>query len=136
MGHQTLIYGAIEVHPSSPHRPDADARTARALEALPEAGEWPFLVRSMFGLTASGQVTVAYRCRVLHFGASLKAVEWDWAEWLGKFERLLSGLDGIRATVHLQTELVGDHTYVWLRTNDAPADWPPVWTFQGGMRSF
>ncbi len=136
MGHQTLIYGAIEVHPSSPLRPESDARTARALDALPEVDDWPFLVRSMFSLTASEQVTVAYHYRVIHFGASLKAVEWDWAEWLAKFEQLLSGLDGMTATMHLRTELVGDHTYEWLRTNDAPGHWPPVWAFQGGMRSF
>lgn len=82
--------------------------------------EWPFLVRSMFSLTASEQGTAAYRCRVIHFGASLKAVEREWAEWFAKFEQLLSGLDGMTATVHLQTELVGGHTYGWQRTNDAP----------------
>lgn len=49
-----------------------------------------------------------------YFGASLKAVEWHWAEWLAKFEQLLSGLEGMSATVHLQTELVGDLTYKWL----------------------
>jgi hypothetical protein len=57
-------------------------------------------------------------------------------EWLAKFEQLLSGIDGEVPTVHLQTELVGNHTYIWLRTNYAPADWPPVWAFKGGMRSF
>lgn len=60
--------------------------------------------------------------RVIRFGASLKAVEWDSAEWLAKFGQLLSGLDGMTATVHLQTELVGDQTCEWLRTNHAPWD--------------
>ncbi len=136
MGHQTLVYGAIEVFPSGPNRPDADARTESALKALPEADDWPFLIRSMFSVTASDQVSVAYCYRVIHFGASLKTVEWEWEEWLVKFERLLSLLDGLTATVHLQSELVGDHSYSWRRTIASIACWPPEWEFEGGTRSF
>jgi hypothetical protein len=136
MGHQTLVYGVIEVFPATSNRPDADSRTDSALQALPETDDWPFLVRSMFSATSSEHVSVAYMYRVIHFGASLKAVEWEWNEWLAKFERLLSMLDGVAATVHLQTELVGDHIYEWHRKAGNVGSWPPEWEFRGGVRSF
>ena len=94
MGHQSLVYGVIEVFPSGTQRPDADSRTQTALAALPESDDWPFLVRSMFSATFNEHVSVAYMLRPIHFAASLKTVEWEWEEWLVKFERLLSMLDG------------------------------------------
>ena len=134
MGHQSLVYGAIEVFPSGTQRPDADSRTQIALAALPESDDWPFLVRSMFSATFNEHVSVAYWLRPFHFAASLKTVEWEWEEWLVKFERLLSMLDGLTAVVHLETELVGDHTYMWRRSN--VGCWPTEWKFKGGPRSF
>ena len=136
MGHQTLVYGVIEVFPSGPNRPDADAKTRSALASLPETDEWPFLVRSMFSATFNENLTIAYMYRPIHFAASLKTVEWEWDEWLVKFERLLSMLDGINAAVHLETELVGNHVYRWCRKRSNARGWPPEWEFQGGPRSF
>ena len=134
MGHQSLVYGVIEVFPSETQRPDADSRTQAALAALPESDDWPFLVRSMFSATFNEHVSVAYMLRPIHFAASLKTVEWEWEEWLVKFERLLSMLDGLTAVVHLDTELVGNHAYKWKRSN--VGHWPPEWEFGGGPRSF
>src|SRR5438552_9367686 len=134
MGHQSLVYGVIEVFPADPRRPEADERTRAALAALPEDDEWPFLVRSMFSATFSEHVSVAYLFRPAHFAASLKEVEGEWDEWLPKFERLLATLDGITAVVHLETELVGTHTYHWSRVN--VGSWPPTWEFGGGPRAF
>ncbi|MGQ2993491.1 hypothetical protein [Variovorax sp.] len=136
MGHQTLVYGAIEVFHSRPSKPDADTLNDAALLALPEQDEWPFLVRSMFSMTSSVEVNVAYTFRVIHFGASFKAIELEWEAWLVKFERLLESLDGIAAVVHLETELVGNHRYTWQRKTDSIDSWPPVWDFGGGTRSF
>jgi hypothetical protein len=52
--------------------------------------------------TFNEHVSVAYMLRPIHFAASLKTVEWEWEEWLVKFERLLSTLDGLTAVVHLE----------------------------------
>ena len=90
----------------------------------------------MFGATASEHASASYLYRVIHFGASLKEVEWEWSEWLAKLEGLLSQLDGVTATVHIQSELVGDHAYEWHRTVASIGSWPPDWEFQGGIRSF
>ena len=136
MAHQTVVYGLIEVFPSGPNNPNADARTLATLRALPDGDAWPPLVSSMFGVTANEHASVSYLYRVVHFGASLKEVEWEWSEWLAKFEGLLSELDGVVATVHMQSELVGDHTYEWHRTAATIGTWPPHWEFQGGARSF
>ena len=136
MGHQSLVYGVIEVLPSEPKRPEADARTLAALAALPQNDDWPFLVRSMFNATFNEHVSVAYWLRPIHFAASLKTVEWEWEEWLVKFERLLSTLDGLTAIVHLETELVGNHVYKWRRRQSNLGSWPTEWDFEGGPRSF
>lgn len=82
-------------------------------------GDFPLTCRGAWATRACLRPSAAL-FRAIRFGASFKAVEWDWSEWLAKFEQLLSGLDGMSATVHLQTELVGDPTYKWLRTNHAP----------------
>jgi len=134
MGHQSLIYGVIETFSVGTQRPEADERTQAALSALPDDDEWPFLVRSMFSATFNEHVSVAYLYRPIHFAASLKEVEGEWEEWLVKFERLLAKLDGITAVVHLETELVGTHTYHWSRANIG--SWPPEWEFRGGPRAF
>lgn len=122
--------------PSDERHPDADLRTKAALAALPERDDWPFLVRPMFSTTCSDHVSVAYSLRPVHFAASFKTVEWDWEAWLVKFESLLSTLDGLTAIVHLETELVGNHTYKWQRKPANVGNWPPEWEFEGGPRSF
>ena len=57
-------------------------------------------------------------------------------EFLSKFERFLAKVDGMAARVHLETVLVGDHRYDWLRDKDTVDAWPPRWVFQGGERDF
>ncbi|WP_369661363.1 hypothetical protein [Variovorax sp. V15] len=137
MGHQTVVYGSIEVFQSS-DVPGADARTDEALMRLPEIDEWPFLTRSMFSVTPPGYGPHgSYLYRVISFGASYKAVEWEWAEWLLKFERLLALLDFTYARVHLETELVGKHTYIWDgHSDDGKKISPDHWQFSGGPRTF
>ena len=136
MGHQTLVYGAIEVWASYP---EVDAVNQEALDGLPEEeDEWPFLVRSMFSATVNRKLSVQYIYRVIHFGASYKEVELEWDQWLSKFERLLSKMCGVTATVHLETERDGNHTYEWVNKHSNPKDprSPTSWEFLGGTRQF
>lgn len=136
MGHQTVVYGAIEVFQSHSCA-GADDRSDNALMRLPEVDDWPFLPRSMFSITPPGSgPESSYLFRVISFGASYKEVEWNWAEWLQKFESLLATLDFVCARVHLETELVGNHSYTWIGSSDGKRISPQDWQFSGGPRSF
>jgi len=54
-----------------------------------------------------------------------------------KFERLLASLDFTYARVHLETELVGKHTYIWDgHSDDGKKISPDHWQFSGGPRTF
>ena len=136
MGHQSNVYGVIDCFKGRRGDIDADELNRAAIAELPECDTWPFLVRGMFSTTSSEEVTIDYMYRLIHFAASYKEVEFDWADWLGKFERFLSSVDGMAAKVHLETVLVGDHAYEWVRDKDTINTWPPRWIFQGGIRDF
>ena len=72
----------------------------------------------------------------MNFAASYKEFEFDWAEWLSKFESFLARVDGMAARVHLETVLVADHTYEWVRDQDTINTRLPRWVLQGGVRNF
>jgi hypothetical protein len=145
MGHESVVYGAIIV----PSWKDADpgrllTHNQTVIAALPESDDWPFLTRPMFAFSGISVRTGHYASFVIHFGATFKAVEWEWAEWLAKFEHLLAHLFWYDAYLHLHTEgTVGDYEYHYgaeATTERFYKSEPPVpadhWTLSGGPRSF
>jgi len=138
MGHQSLVYGAIEV-PVGDDRSalEAQAKNRNALDSLPSVDGWPFLIRAMFSQTFSADNNVQYAFGVIHFGASYKEVEEEWASWVGKFEKLLSQMRGAGAVVHLESERFGNHKLEWLGSfGKASPSESEAWSFVGGPRSF
>ncbi len=115
MDQESIVYGCIkdQAYESS----DAQGEKRRHINrdvmlSLPSADEWPFLSREMFSIPA-GRDGGAYQTEVMHFGASYKAVEYEWEQWIAKFEEMLQKMYWVSATVHLETELSGTHTFIW-----------------------
>lgn len=109
---------------------------------LPPSDENPPLTRGMFSITGS---TEMYQSQIIHFAASIKALEQNWHIWLEKFETLLSKLYWFGAIVHLESELFeGDYQYQWVVTDEAvdqnlfndPILPISQWEFSGGPRKF
>ncbi|MBE0483808.1 MAG: hypothetical protein IBX52_09965 [Bacterioplanes sp.] len=114
---ESLVYGIIRYLPS------ADEFTARAhrranwsaIQNLPLGvdDEWSFLCREMFSMPGDDVFTGTYQTQIIHFAASYQAVEYEWEHWLRQFEALLKTMYWFSATVHLETELSGKHTFNW-----------------------
>jgi len=141
MGHTSIVYGNI----IGPRCRDGNLHRINksVIEALPvDDIKWPWLERNMF-MVPDPDHSKIYREQVIVFGASYKEVEYEWEEWLSKFESVLRRLYWLTATVHLDTELVGNYTYEWLgdmdQTDDLFSDNPKPtskWNFSGGPRKF
>lgn len=119
MDQESIVYGCIK--DASEFYLDSERRAVnrRAMLSLPNADEWPFLSQEMFAIPRMENGQGNYLTEVMHFGASYKAVEYEWEQWIGKFEELLSRMYWVSATVHLETELSGTHTFTWDSNADA-----------------
>lgn len=114
---ESIVYGIIRHNPLGN---DFKARVQRrtnimAIQALPEMvdDEWSLLSREMFAMPGEDVFSGTYQTQVIHFAASYKAVEYEWEHWLRQFEALLKNMYWVSATVHLETELSGKHTFSW-----------------------
>jgi hypothetical protein len=145
MGHESLIYGVIvgtmwKLPDSSQMLQELNRQV---IESLPETDEWPFLTRAMFAIAGDDVRTGTYKSQPIHFGATLKGLEWEWHEWLPKFEAVLQRLYWDETYLHLRTEgTVGYYDYVY-RTEYDPTfhkqELPQpltTWTLSGGPRRF
>lgn len=109
---ESILYGSIRGWPSSDPDECGQRRAVnrRALNRLPQGDGWPFIGREMFSCCAEEGL---YQTQVIHFGASYRAIEYEWALWVRHFEALLHELYWTSAVVHLETELNGTHTFRW-----------------------
>lgn len=113
MDQESIVYGCIK-DAAVPGDESSRRRANRlAMLGLPTADGWPFLCQEMFSLPSQEIDHANYQTEVMHFGASYKAVEYEWEQWLEQFEELLSRMYWVSATVHLETELSGKHTFTW-----------------------
>jgi hypothetical protein len=144
MGHESIVYGAIVGSSWKISEPDRLQRlNQQVIAGLPETDDWPFLTRAMFACAGDSVLTGRYRSQPIFFGATFKAVEWEWDQWLAKFEQLLARLFWDEVYLHLRTEAtVGDYVYVYRADTDDQfyQREPPLpisaWTFSGGPRAF
>ncbi|WP_079201591.1 MULTISPECIES: hypothetical protein [Pseudomonas] len=141
MESESIVYGCIRDWPSdSP----AQSRLRReinhqVLGELPADEAWPFLGREMFAFCQQPEEGL-YQTQVIHFGASYRAVEYEWSLWVERFETLLKRLYWASAVVHLETELSGTHTFRWESDNagHSPQEGELrvrcAWEREGGLR--
>lgn len=140
MDQESIVYGCIK----NSLVPFMEAESVRANRAamlsLPRADEWPFLSQEMFSIPQLEARPANYQTEVMHFGASYKAVEYEWDQWVAQFESLLSRMYWVSATVHLETELSGTHTFIWEAsgTGHKPGSGNMrvrcEWSHEGGLR--
>lgn len=121
MDQESIVYGIIKDIPMAPE-PDGQTRrmvNSSSLLDLPQTldVESPYLCSDMFTLPGLDVFSGAYHTQVIHFGASYRAVEYEWEQWMKRFEELLGKMYWVSATVHLETELSGKHTFTWEPVN-------------------
>lgn len=124
---ESIVYGVIRHIPSTE---DLAARRERrtnwgAIQALPVGmdDDLSLLKREMFSISGDDVFSGAYQTQIIHFAASYRAVEYEWEGWLRQFEDLLKSMHWVSATVHLETELAGKHTFNWQADHGhAPSD--------------
>lgn len=146
MEQESIVYGCIRDLPGD----DAGVGERRranlaALAGLPDDDGFPLLPRAMFSAPGADRWDGTYHTQVIHFGASYQAIEYEWEHWLARFEALLSRMYWVSAVVHLQTELSGNHTFVYEprngvhRPGDGPlavrCEWEHDVIFRAGRRS-
>ena len=119
MGMRTTIYGYIEEMDfwKAPLRSKVRKHNSAVIKKLPEGDAWPPLSYEMFAICNNHKDSpgsnLEYSGRIIHFGANLKSVEYEWQEWRAKFESLLVRLYFLKARVHFQTEYSALETSSW-----------------------
>lgn len=117
MDQESIVYGCIKDSSYDIGDREHRSRNREAMLSLPKADDWPFLSQEMFAIPRVEGGLGNYQTEVMHFGASYKAVEYEWEQWIASFEDLLSRMYWVSATVHLETELSGTHTFIWESNN-------------------
>ncbi|MBD9481809.1 hypothetical protein IB229_02415 [Pseudomonas sp. PDM14] len=141
MESESIVYGCIRDWPSGDREQRLQRRESnrRVLDQLPQGEAWPFLGREMFSFCAA-EGEGLYQTQVIHFGASYRAVEYEWSLWVQAFEAMLKRLYWASVVVHLETELNGLHTFRWESENGSHSPQEDdlrvrcVWEREGSVR--
>jgi hypothetical protein len=119
MDQESIVYGCIKDLAFDVDDPRGEQRRSvnrEVMLALPSVDEWPVLSKEMFSIPGERARHQEYQTEVLHFGASYRAIEYEWDQWIARFEEMLGKMYWVSVTVHLETELHGVHTFNWEST--------------------
>lgn len=144
---ESIVYGIIKNVPPADLEAYKQSRTnQKAIQMLPSSldFDFPLLCREMFSMSGGDSDDIfsgTYHTQIIHFAASYRAIEYEWESWIGKFEEVLRSMYWMSATVHLETELSGKHTFNWVAhgaghrpTNDElkmVCEWEREFSFAG-----
>ena len=121
MAQESVVYGCITDMSFVGDAEDIQLRrevNSQITDTLPGVEDWPLLCREMFSMPRRALEFGDCQTDVIHFGSSYKAIEHEWDQWLRLFERMLTKMYWVSATVHLQTAYNGSHTFVWQSEKD------------------
>lgn len=116
MAQESIVYGCIR---DELYVQDSEQAVRRreinraALARLPSVEEWPLLAREMFTAPPGSIALEGPQTDVVAFGSAYRGVEYEWEQWIERFEALLAEMYWVTATIHLETELSGTHTFTW-----------------------
>lgn len=122
MSQESVVYGCIRDMVFTANMEETRRRrevNRGVLLALPSIEDWPLLSREMFAVPPQALVVDDLHTDVVPFGSSYKGVEYEWERWLHHFEEILRQMYWVSATVHLETEFNGTHTFVWHTDGDS-----------------
>lgn len=121
MTQESIVYGCIKDVLFSAEPDQVRQRrevNRRVLTALPSIEDWPLISREMFAPPAEAVLLESLHTDVVPFGSSYRGVEYEWEQWITRFEGLLQQMYWVSATVHLETEYSGVHTFTWHAADD------------------
>jgi hypothetical protein len=114
---ESIVYGLIRDIPAGGELEAYRRRRTNwsAIQELPSSldDDWPFLSREMFSMPGPDVYSGTYHTQLIHFAASYNSIEYEWERWISRFEAMLRSMYWSSATVHLETELSGKHTFSW-----------------------
>lgn len=113
-GRESVVYGCI-CDMDFGQAELRHATNSNAVLALPDREGWPLISREMFSLPVLDRETGA---QLVHFGSCYRGVEYEWVQWLQQFETLLKQMYWVSATVQLESELYGVHSFNWDASGD------------------
>ena len=89
MDQESIVYGCIKDIAHLQIDSERKRTNRLAMMTLPTAEEWPHLCQEMFAIPSVELGADNYQTEVIHFGASYRAIEYEWKQWMSKFEDLL-----------------------------------------------
>lgn len=113
---ESIVYGVIKDSVITAADEDINKHrdtNLQAIKTLPSFDEWPLIAREMFSAPQKQSTIETLQTNLIHFGSTYRGVEYEWNEWINHFEQLLQSMYWVSATVHLQTEINGSHTFCW-----------------------
>ncbi|MCH8551381.1 MAG: hypothetical protein LAT62_05555 [Natronospirillum sp.] len=112
---ESLVHGVIRTVTSDDRLESMNFRqiNRNAILSLGTMDDFPYLTMEMFHLPGTQELQGTYLTPMIQFAASYRAVEYEWGQWLEKFESLLACMYWRSATVWLETELSGQHVFSW-----------------------
>lgn len=105
MGTQSIVHARITLK-------DNFSRARDFIESLGNDETFPFMRSDMFNIGPTERPYYYYHPVVI-FGATYKAVEYDWKAFIIKFEHILRNLEFGTAKVQLETAFLGTYNFFW-----------------------